>query len=436
MAAAKRATDAFSHADAARLYRRAIEAGRAVGVSADARSLAEAWEQLGEALRYVGEPAAATNALTEARRLVPDDPIAQARLCERHADIADGSGATTSAVRWLLRGFRCVETDERPEAIAWRARIRSLLGGVRNKQGRWADAIATCRQAISEAESIGELSALAHACYALDWALVESGRADQATNSWRALAIYEQLGDPEHEFLVLNNMGGMAYWADRWDDAVQLYQRAAECAQRAGKPSSAAFTDCNVGEILSDQGNLDEAEVQLQRARQIWSATGERQAVTWVNLLIGRLAVRRGKYSDGLSMLEAAGSELRQLGLDAYTDVAQAWIAEAAAFGGDPFRALEVASQELQANDRQRPLLTRVGGVALARLGQTQAAMRELRHSLQTARDRNARYDIAATIDAMAAIETVEPDLLRERDEILHQLKITELPAVNASQSV
>ena len=44
-------------------------------------TLANAWEQLGEALRAIGEPAAATRALTEARRLLRDDPIAQARLC-------------------------------------------------------------------------------------------------------------------------------------------------------------------------------------------------------------------------------------------------------------------------------------------------------------------------------------------------------------------
>ena len=80
MSAAKRATEQFSHADAARLYRSAIDAGRADGGAADPRSLAGAWEELGEALRNVGEPAAAAKALTEARRLLPDDPIAQARL--------------------------------------------------------------------------------------------------------------------------------------------------------------------------------------------------------------------------------------------------------------------------------------------------------------------------------------------------------------------
>jgi hypothetical protein len=128
-------------------------------------------------------------------------------------------------------------------------------------------------------------------------------------------------------------------------------------------------------------------------------------------------------------MLEAAVSELRQLGIDAYAELAQAWIAEAEAFGGDPFRAMEIASQELQANDRQRPLLTRMGGIALVRLGQKQAAMRELGHSLKTARERKADYDIAATIDVMAAVGGADQDLSRERDAILARLKIRKLPA-------
>ncbi len=428
MAAARRATEQFSHADAARLYRRAIEAGRADGGTDDGQSLAEAWEQLGEALRNVGEPAAAARALTEARRLVRDDPIAQARLCHRHAEVAERTAALTAAVRWLMRGFRNIDSFDSAEAAALRARMRAYLGGIRNGQGRWVQAVATCREAISEAEAVGELSALAHACFALDYALVESGLPDEATHSWRALEIYQQLGDPEHEFQVLNNLGGIAYWGDRWDEAVSLYRRAGSCAERAGRPTDAAFIDCNVGEILSDQGQLEEAEMHLQRARRIWSATGERQPVAYVDALLARLAVRRGQYAEGISLLEAAASELRLLGVDAYAELAQAWIAEAEAFGGDPFRALEIGSQELEANDRQRPLLTRMGGIALARLGQKNAAMRELRHSLTAARDRGAEYDIAATIDAMGTVAGVDPDLLQERDEILGRLKIERLP--------
>jgi class 3 adenylate cyclase/tetratricopeptide (TPR) repeat protein len=428
MDAAKRATDAFSHVDAARLYRRAIEAARADAGGADPADVAQAWEQLGEALRCVGEPRAAAKALTEARRILRDDPIAQARLFHRHAEVATGSEALSASVRWVNRGFVCLDPLATPDAIAWRARMRSYLGGLRNRQGRWREAIAACRQAITEAESVNELAALAHACYALDWALVESGRRDEANHSWRALEIYQQLGDPEHESKVLNNLGMFAYFEGRWDDAVELYRRAGSSSDRAGKPADAAYTDGNVGEILSDQGHLDEAEIHLQRARRVWSATGERWAVAFGDALLGRLYVRRGEHQRGLAALTGALEDVRKFRMDAYAELTQALIAEAHAFGGDPFEALEIASRTLQANDRQRPLLSRVGAIALARLGDKDASVRELGHSLRVGRERGAEYDVAATIDALEAIDGADREMLAERDRILERLKIVQLP--------
>ncbi len=113
--------------------------------------------------------------------------------------------------------------------------MRSTLGGVRNRQGRWADAVAACRMAIEEAEAAGELRALAHACYGLDWALWSSD-VRKATYSARALEIYEQLGDPEREAAVLNNMGMFAYYDGRWDDAVALYREAGRAASAPAPP--------------------------------------------------------------------------------------------------------------------------------------------------------------------------------------------------------
>jgi class 3 adenylate cyclase/tetratricopeptide (TPR) repeat protein len=428
MAAAERATERYSHADAARLYRRAIEAGRADGSGGSAGGLAEAWEALAEALRQTGEPVAAARALTEARRLLRDDPLAQARLCDLHAEVAKRSEALTAAVRWLMRGFRCIEGLEGAQALVARARMRSRLGGIRNGQGRWSEAIKVCQQAISEAESVGELRALAQACYALDWALVESGRPAEATHSGRALEIYEQLGDPEYQHIVLNNLGMFAYYAGRWDDAVSFYRRAAECSERAGKPADAAYTDCNIGEILSDQGHLDDAEVYLQRARRVWSATQEWWGVAFADALLGRLTMRRGDYQGAIAVLEPALADMRRLRMEGYAELIEALIAEAEAVGGDALDGLDRASRALKANDRLRPLLTRAAGIALARMGQREAAMRELAHSLSTARDRAAEYDLAAAIDAMAAVGGADPEMLRDRDRILERLKITRLP--------
>ena len=137
--------------------------------------------------------------------------------------------------------------------------------------------------------------------------------------------------------------------------------------------------------------------------------------------------MRRGEYQRGLAALTTALEEVRKLRLDAYADDTEALIAEAHAFGGDPFEAFQIASRTLQANDRQRPLLSRVG-IALARAGQKDASLRELGHSLRVARERSAEYEIAATIDALDAIAGADRELLAERDRILERLKIVQLP--------
>jgi tetratricopeptide (TPR) repeat protein len=428
MLAADRATERFSHADAVRLYRRAIETGRALGRDADSRALAEAWEHLGEALRRVGEPAAASRALTEARRRLRDDPIAQARLCDRQAEVAERSAALSRAVRWLMRGLGVLDSLDGPEATRSRAGLHSHLAGIRNRQGRWADSVRLCRQAVAEAEAVGELRALARACYGLDWALRESGRPEEAGYSWRALEIYEELGDPEHESTVLNNLGMFAYFDGRWDDAVTLYRRSRESSERAGTPANVARTDCNIGEILSDQGHVDQAREHLERARRVWSGTGERHSVAFIDLLLARLATRRGDGRAAVPKLEAAMKELREFGMDAYADFAQALLAEAEGIGGAPERSLAIAHDQLTVTDRNAPLLGRVAGIALARLGYVEAARAELIAALGSARARGSEYDVAATIDVLNALDGAGADLCQARDEILSRLKIARLP--------
>jgi class 3 adenylate cyclase/tetratricopeptide (TPR) repeat protein len=429
---AERATARFAHADAARLYRRAIDAGRVAGATAE--ELANAWESLGEALRQTGERDAARKALTAARRLFEARPIDQARLLYRHAASAERSGGGLAAVRWANRGLRVLEGIEGEEAQRWRARLLSDLAGFRQRQGRTREAERICLQAIAEAEAIGELRALARACYVLDYVLVESGQPELATHSQRALDIYRELGDPEQESGVLNNLGMFAYWRGAWDEALEYYRRQAACSERSGNPANVAYTDCNVGEILSDQGHLEEATEHLLRARRVWSSTGDAPGVAFANVQLGRVAVRTGSYSDALSVLTVAADELRRFRLDGYADFASALVAEAEALGHDASRALELTERLLPSAERDVPLLRRVRGIALARLGAGDAATSELELSLLHATERSAHYDIAATLDAMSRIGGLDPQRARERDAILEQLHIVALPGPGVSR--
>jgi tetratricopeptide (TPR) repeat protein len=298
---------------------------------------------------------------------------------------------------------------------------------MRARQGRWRDAELTCRRAIAEAEAIGEIRSLAFACYVLDWTLVELGRVGEGGHSDRALEIYRVLGDPEHESTVLNNLGMFAHFEGRWDDAVALYRQAAECSERAGRPADVAYTDCNVGEILSDQGHYEEARTHLERARRVWSATGEAQTVAFVTAVLGRLALREGRPETALALVEQAALDMRALGMSE-AGFGQAVHAEAEATAGDPRRALAIAEYELPDAERWLPLLQRVVGIASARLGRMAAAEAALRAGLLTARARRSEYDVAATIDILDQLGAAGPELLAERDGILDRLHIVRLP--------
>jgi tetratricopeptide (TPR) repeat protein len=189
------------------------------------------------------------------------------------------------------------------------------------------------------------------------------------------------------------------------------------------------YTDCNIGEILSDQGRFEEAAVHLRRASRVGAAIGDSQSVAFVDVLLGRLAVRDGRYAEGLAMLERAVTALSRFRMDADAHFARAVIAEATALGGDPARALELASRELETGDKQLPLLLRAAGIAHARLGRPQDSRRVLADALVAARDREAPYELAATIEALAALGSGTDELIEEQRALLGRLKVERLPS-------
>jgi class 3 adenylate cyclase/tetratricopeptide (TPR) repeat protein len=424
---AERASARFAHADAARMYRRAVEAGREAQVG-DAE-LAQVWEALGGALAQVGEPGAAARALTSARRLTAGDPVSEGRLYFRHGRIAEGS-ALSAALRWMRRGLRALEHVPSRDAARWRATITAELAWIRQRQRKYRDAERLCREALSEGKAVGELRAEARACYTLDWALFEQGRADELGYSSRALEIYRELGDPENEANVLNNLGGFAYWQGRWEEAVHLYLQASACSERSGNAADAADAAANVGEIRSDQGRLDEAERSLRRAVRVWSSTGQPASVAFATMLLGRLAVRSGRSEEGIDMLRSAAADARRFGFDYYAELASAVVAEGEALAGSAPDAISSAGELLASGNRQVSLLHRARGIAFARIGELESAGEELELAAGSARERGEDFELALALDALATLRPPQRALESERDAIIERLGIVSLPAL------
>ena len=90
------------------------------------------------------------------------------------------------------------------------------------------------RRAVAQAEAAGEKEALANALSVLDWAQMDLGRLEYPTNSERALALIEDLGDLQGQGRMFNFLGLFAHQHGRWDEAVDLYGRAQDMARRVG----------------------------------------------------------------------------------------------------------------------------------------------------------------------------------------------------------
>jgi tetratricopeptide (TPR) repeat protein len=422
---AERATARFAHADATQLYRRSIESGRRNGASP--AELAGIWEALGNALHKTGELTAAAEAVTIARRLNAGDALAHGRLFYSHMLIAEHAARLTTAVRWGHRCLRMLDGLERREAVVWRARTLARLAFYRVRQGRLLEAERLCHRAIAAARSVGELEAEAYAYYMLDFALIEDGRPEEAVYSGLALEIYDQLGDLAQKGSVLNNLGCFAMDQSRWDEALPLLRESADCSKRAGMHGEVAIAESNIGEIMFDRGSYHEAQVHLNRARRLWTSTGDLCGTAYATVMLGRLAIREGRDLDGFALLHEGIAALHTLGEQGYAELAESWLAEANALAGDARRALEMSEALISLSERMLPLLHRVRAISLTRLGRDEASD-EVAIALTVARERGTPFDLAAALDLAETLTWPDPERARERDDICERLGIERLP--------
>ena len=430
--AAERARAQGAHADAALLLRRALDAAK--GADAPPAEVADTWVALGEAQARSGSPDAAQAAYRRARALAGADALRAGEILLRQTELADRAGRAPQAIRCGLRALRTLADVPGDVAAGCRSRVLAALAMARQRQGRSDDAIALCREAIATGEAVGEDRAVAHACHVLDWALHDAGRAAEATYSARALAIYERLGDLDRQAAVLNNLGAFAFHAGDWRQAVVLYRRAGNASAQAGDVVNAAFGDCNVGEVLVEQGRLTAADEALRAAVRVWRGTGDDAGVAYATALLGRAAVHQGRSEDGRGALQRALAQLKRLGHAADAQMAEALLVEALVFGEHA----EAGLQQLEAlrprllDARFEPQLERLRGCALAQLGERDAARAALERSLVLALEVDGLYDVAASLSALVALDPAGPEAparRREREAILDRLGVVRLAA-------
>jgi class 3 adenylate cyclase/tetratricopeptide (TPR) repeat protein len=438
--AARRAQQAYAYVEAAGLYSRALEAGRRLADVGD-DELAAAHEALGDSWTRAGEFGKAADAYTAARRLVAGDSLPAARLLQKRSRIEEKLGKYPQALRWAARAGRVLARLAGPDAAKEAARSSAWYATVLQAKGRTADAVRWAERTVTEAEAADDPEALGAAYFVLGWASGVLGKDDGEALLQRSLAAYQRSGNLARQASILSNLGVVCQWDGRWDEAMTYYERGRDEYVKIGDTVGAAVARINVAEILTDRGDLDEAEGILRESLPLWRASAYRYFLGACLLLLGRVALRAGRVDEALGRFEEAKAHFVHVGAEQEVLDVDAQLAECRVVSGDAAGALALAADTLRRAAPAKgvakvvPPLERVRGYALLQQGDLRGARHALNASLAAGRTRHDVFEVTLTLLALIRLDRLEgvepaPAMVAESDALLSGLKVRSVPAV------
>jgi class 3 adenylate cyclase/tetratricopeptide (TPR) repeat protein len=428
------AQERLANVVASELYERALRAAEQLS-ELQAAERARVCEALGDVCERFARYDRAAEAYGEARALLPDDRLAEARLLRKEGVLGERSGKYDLALEAFEAGLRVAERDG-DGLLAERAELEVGVAGVHYRHADYDECIRWAEAAVEHARVADAPRSLAHAYYLLDAAHTDLGSREGVRYCELALPIYRELGDYRGEGIVLNNLGVHAYYEGRWDEALEFYRRSREARQRGGDVTGAAVQSNNEAEILSDQGHLEEAQALLEEALRASRAAGYAFGVAVMTSNLGRLAARAGRFEEAHELLDDALGQFEALGSERFRVETTARRAECLVLEGRYAEAFELATGVLGDAERSpvgglEALLERLVGLALHQGRDAEAARPHFETSLRRARELGAEYEVALTLRAMA--ETGYPadeDLGAESRALLDRLGVVSLPRV------
>lgn len=392
--AARRALEKYSYPAAVQFLTRATKAAKAAALD-DPQSMALVYRDLGDAELHVGELQRARLAYRASRRLVGDDSLETAELLRKEALVEQRLGHLPVALRTLTRALKTIDGAAGKQAAAERARIGCSYARCREFQGRYREAVRWGGLAEEMAAEAGDHRALAEAYEALHSASSMAGFDQPRPYGRLALDLFDELGDREGQSRAMNNLGVLAWFEGRGDEALEMFERSQHAATAAGDTLGAAATAHNVGDVLLRQGKLREAEEVLaplvSTFRGLGSEDNRASSLRW----LGLAAVRAGRIDEGRALIDEARDVFVALGLAAEVAETDTAVVELLLAIGDAPAAEQLAADATSRAERLDagyllPALHRLRGTALLDQSRNAEAVSELEEGLRAAKAQGA----------------------------------------------
>lgn len=316
--AGEEAAARYANQEAVDAYRRALNASsRLKEAGSDQRS--EVAISLGDTLERTGSYDAADDAYATALRLA-NDPLAKALARQRRSWIRIRQGRWTAAksLQSRLLNELAELDDDRPELRALRRTVQLDRLGQLTRSGTKSEYDDLEADVLASADADGDDRARARAHqYRLGNMANPPAPGPASLMAETAAATFTAEGDLSSYASTMNNLGVHAHVRYDWVRAVESYHRAAEGFARAGDDVKLATVNNNLGEILSDRGDLAEAGNRFDEADGVWRATDYRVGLGVLAMNQGRLATRMGEVDRALELLDRAITTLGELKADA-----------------------------------------------------------------------------------------------------------------------
>jgi class 3 adenylate cyclase/tetratricopeptide (TPR) repeat protein len=443
--AAEQARAVYANAEATTFLERAIDASRGVD-GLEAIELSRVHEQLGDVRDLMGGYREAVAAYRTARRLLPPDPVDQARLILKEAREHGWLSRYSQALRWIRRGLALVKDLEGEDAARQRARLSAWYARFCEEEGRHRLALRWCERAIVAAGSASDTESLAHAHRIRGRVNGSVGELAAAAADWeRALSLYEELGDLNGQGAITNNLAALAYYEGNWNQMREHLERSLAIYEQVGDQDGIATAKKNLGQLLCEQGLLAEAAEMIGDALRIFQAAGHRASLARAQRELAVVSARAGRHTAAIELLAAAHTAFRDVGAGVDDIDTMAVTAECELLQGDPTAALTILDEAVALDgamggvSAQSPLLHRLRGYGLMRTERPEPARSALRESLEAGRAREMDYEVALTLRALGELVGSEPDLadglaaadLRaESQAILDRLGVVWVPVI------
>ncbi len=196
-----------------------------------------------------------------------------------------------------------------------RAEAYLRLGVATGASGKFADAIAPLRRALSLAETLGDVRRASVAADALGDAFANLGQINEAQGYFeRARHGWTSLQNDYNLVLTLNNLAVIYSWQGEYDLSSQLLTEAIERSRTTGNARIEAFATLSLGDVKRDVGAYQEAldlySDGLEKARRM----GEAYFVDYAVDALGMTYLFMGDLQTAEVLIKQAAAEVAERG--------------------------------------------------------------------------------------------------------------------------